>query len=133
MPPGKPTLCGTSLGPKALVFVLEYYNKRSTDQTVVYYFNTFYKFGISPNAIWNARKALARLFEGTYKEIMDRMAEAPYIQMDESHIKINGRRGYAWLATIQDATYIVVAQTRSATVLVLHFERLLGIPVVTDG
>ena len=129
----EPTLCGTSLGPRALGFVLEYYNKRSTDQTVAYYFNTFYKFGISPNAIWNARKALTRLFEGTYKEIMDRMADAPYIQMDESHIKINGKKGYAWLVTIQDATYVVVARSRGSAVLSLHLGRLLGIPVVTDG
>ncbi len=128
-----PTLCGTSLGPKALGFVLEYYNKRSTDQTVAYYFNALYKFEISPNTIWNARVALKRLLEGAYKEIMDRMADAPYIQMDESYIKINGKRGYAWLVTIKDATYVVVAHTRAAAVLELHFAGLLGIPVVVDG
>ena len=128
-----PTLCGTSFGSKILGFVLEYFNKRSTDQTISYYFNALYNFGFSNNVVWNARVALKRLLETTYKEIMDRLADAPYIQMDESYIKINGKRGYAWLVTIKNATYVVVAHTRAAAVLELHFAGLLNIPVVVDG
>ena len=53
----EPTINGTSLGPKALGFILEYYAKRSTDETVAYYFDVLYGFGISPNTIWNAKGA----------------------------------------------------------------------------
>ena len=128
----EPTINGTSLGPKALGFILEYYAKRSTDKTVAYYFDVLYGFGISPNTIWNAPKALWDLLEGQYKSIMDTMSQAPYIQMDESWIKINGKKGYVWLATVMDATYIVVNPSRSAVVLDLHFSRLYDIPVVVD-
>ena len=72
-----PTIPGTSLGPKALGFVEEYYDKRSTDCTVSYYFKALYGFGISPNAIWNARKALKKLLKGAYEGILARIAE-PY-------------------------------------------------------
>ena len=129
----EPTINGTSLGPKALGFILEYYAKRSTDETVAYYFDVLYGFGISPNTIWNARKALRDLLEGQYKGIMDTISQAPYIQMDESWIKINGKKGYVWLVTVKDATYIVVNPSRSAVVLDLHFSRLYDIPVVVDG
>ena len=82
---------------------------------------------------WNARKALRDLLEGQYKGIMDTISQASYIQMDESWIKINGKKGYVWLVTVKDATYIVVNPSRSAVVLDLHFSRLYDIPVVVDG
>ena len=47
----KPTINETSLGPKALGFIREYYSKRSTDKTIAYYFDVLYGFGISSNAI----------------------------------------------------------------------------------
>ena len=112
---------------------LEYYAKRSTDETIAYYFDVLYGFGISPNTIWNARKALRDLLENQYKSIIDTISQAPYIQMDESWIKINGKKGYVWLVTVKDATYIVVNPSRSAVVLDLHFSRLYDIPVVVDG
>ena len=40
-----PTIHGTSLGPRALGFVEEYYAKRSTDETVSHYFEALYGFG----------------------------------------------------------------------------------------
>ena len=46
---------------------------------------------------------------------------------------MNGRKGYVWLATVEDATYLVAAPSRAAAVLDLHFGKLLGIPVVSDG
>ena len=56
-----PTIPGTSFGPRMLGFIEEYYAKRSTDQTISYYFDALYGFKISPNAVWNARKALRDL------------------------------------------------------------------------
>ena len=79
------------------------------------------------------KRALRDLLEGQYKGIMDTISQAPYIQMDESWIKINGKKGYVWLVTVKDATYIVVNPSRSAVVLDLHFSRLYDIPVVVDG
>ena len=56
------------------------------------------------------------------------MAEALFVQFDESPVKMNGKRGYIWLATIRDATYIVAAPSRGAAVLDIHFGKILGYP-----
>ena len=127
-----PTIHGTSLGPRALGFVEEYYAKRSTDETVSHY-EALYGFGISPNTIWNARRALKNLLAPAYGQILARIAEAAFVQFDESVFKMNGRKGYVWLATVEDATYLVAAPSMAAAVLDLHFGKLLGIPVVYGG
>ena len=61
------------------------------------------------------------------------MAEAPFAQLDESPIRMNCKRGCLWLATIRDAIYIVAAPNRAAAVLYIHFGKILGVPVVSDG
>ena len=130
---GMPTLRGTSLGPKALGFVYEYYYKRSTDDTIAYYFEALYGFCISANAIWNARREIRSLLDGTYSEILDHVLVAPFAQFDESPFKMNGKKGYVWLVTTKDATYLVAAPSRAAAVLDVHFGRPYGVPVVIDG
>ena len=127
-----PTIPGTSLGSRALGFV-EYYSRRGTDETIAYFFKALYGFDMSPNTVWNARRALKNLLKGAYGEIPDHIAEALFVQFDESVFKMNGRRGYVWLVTAGDAMYLVAAPSRAAAVLDLHFGRLLGIPVVSDG
>ena len=89
-----PTVPGTSFGPGILGFSEEYYMGRCTDQTISYFFDAPYGFAISQNAVWNARRAIRDLLEGTYREILDHIAEAPFVQFDESPIRMNGRRGY---------------------------------------
>lgn len=128
-----PTIPGTSPGPVMRGFIEEYYAGRCTDQTASYFFGALYGFSVSPNAVWNARKAIRDLLSGAYGEILDHIAGAPFVQMDESHIRMNGRQGYIWLATTQDATYIVAAPSRAAAVLDIHFGRIPGIPIVSDG
>ena len=76
---------------------------------VSHYFEALYGFGISPNAIWNARKALKNLLAPAYRQILARIAEAPFVQFDESSFKMNGKKGYVWLVTTKDATYLVAA------------------------
>ena len=127
-----PTIPGTSFGPRMLGFIEEYYAKRSTDQTISYYFDALYGFKISPNAVWNARKALRNLLMPTYRKILERISEAPFVQFDESSLKMNGRKGYVWLVTTDDATYLVAAPSRAAIILDKYFGRLLHMPVV-DG
>ena len=128
-----PTIPGTSFGPRMLGFIEEYYAKRSTDQTISYYFDALYGFKISPNAVWNARKALRDLLMSTYRDILNRISEAPFVQFDESSLKMNGRKGYVWLVTTGDATYLVAAPSRAAIILDKYFGKLLDIPVVVDG
>ena len=65
--------------------------------------------------------------------MLGHMSEAPFVQLDESPIRMNGRRGCIWLATVRDATYIVAAPGRAAAVLDIHFGSILGVPAVSDG
>lgn len=131
--PAPGLLPGTSFGPRALGFILEYYSKRSTDATISYYFRALYGFSVSANAVWNARRALKSLLKAAYDGILERISRAAFVQFDESVVRMNGRRGYVWLATTGDATYLVAAPSRAAAVLDLHFRGLLGMPAVTDG
>ena len=124
---------GTSFGPRALGFIYEYYNKRNTDESIAHFFNSLYDFKVSPNAVWNARRAIAKLLEGEYRSIMVQLKKAPFIQFDESPISIDGKKGYAWLVTAGKLTYIVVSPSRAAAVLELHFSGLLDKPLVSDG
>ena len=48
-------------------------------------------------------------------------------------IRMNGRQGYIWLATVRDVTYIVAAPSRAAAVPDIHFGRILDVPAVSDG
>ena len=128
-----PAVPGTSFGPAILGFVEEYYAGRCTDQTISYFFDALYGFALSPNAVWNARRAIRDLLEETYRDILDHISEAPFVQLDESPIRMNGRQGYIWLATVRDATYIVAAPSRAAAVLDIHFGSILGVPAVSDG
>ena len=128
-----PTIPGTSLGPRAPGFVEEYYAKRGTDKTIAHFFRALYGFDISPNTVWNARRALKDMLKDTYGKILDHNAEAAFLQFDESVFKMNGRKGCVWLATVKDTTYLVAAPSRGAAVPDLHFGRLLGIPAVSDG
>ena len=104
-----PTIPGTSFGPGIPGFIEEYYPGRCTNQTTSYFFDALYGFDLSPNAVWNARKATGDLLMGAYMEILDHIAEAPFMRMDESPVRMNGKRDYIRLATVGDATYIVAA------------------------
>ena len=131
--PAPGLLPGTSFGRRALGFILEYYARRSTDATTSYYFEALYGFSVSENAVWNARRAMKDLLRDAYDGILERISRAAFVQFDESVIRMNGRRGYVWLATAGDAAYLVAAPSRAAAVLELHFRGLLGVPAVTDG
>ena len=122
-----------SLGPRALGFIEEYYTRRNTDQTVSHYFDALYGFKTSPSAVWSARKTLRNLPMPTYREILNRISEASFVQFDESSFKMNGKKGYVWLVTTDDATYLVAAQSSAAIIPDKYFSKLLDMPVVVDG
>lgn len=88
-----PAIPGMSFGPGILGFIEEYYAGRCTGQTISF-FDALYGFAISQNAVWNARKAIRDLLEVTYGEIPDHITEAPFVQLDESPVRMNGRQGY---------------------------------------
>ena len=93
-----PTIEGTSLGPTALWVMLEYNVNRSPDSVNARYFKRIHKFGISPNTVLNARKALANHFGPAYESILSRISQSPFVNMDESWCKTGGKKkdGSGW-------------------------------------
>ena len=75
------TIPGTSLGSRALGFVEEYYAKRGTDETIAYFFKALYSFAMSPNTVWNARRALKNLLKDAYGEILDHIVKVLFVQL----------------------------------------------------
>ena len=67
------------------------YAKRSTDETVAYYFDVLYAFGISPNTIWNHERRFG-ICRGPVQRHLDTISQAPYIQPDESCSKSTVRK-----------------------------------------
>ena len=58
-------------------------------------------------ATWSGSPFLTSL-----RGVLCHISKAPFVQLDESPIRMNGRRGYIWLATIRNATYIMAAPGR---------------------
>ena len=77
-----PTIPGASLGPKAPGFVGEYYARRSTDETMSYYFDALYGFKISPNTVWNARKAIKNMLAPVYGRILSHISEVSFVHSE---------------------------------------------------
>ena len=80
----------------------------------------------------NARHAAANILAGAMPSIGDHIAgTAQYIGRDESPVRYNARRGYAWIVVAEDAVYCVVGG-RGSAVLEIHFAAFRDIPSVTD-
>ena len=92
-PATAPVIPKTSFGPGILGFIEEYYAGRCIDQAISF-FDALYGFAVSQNAVWNARNTIRDLLEVTYKEILNHITEAPFVQLDESLIRMNGKQGY---------------------------------------
>ena len=128
-----PSIPGTMFGEKSLGFITEYAGRKNTDGDIAAYFTNMYGFGVSPNAIWNARQASTALLEKTYRYIMEELKAAKFIGMDESPFRIGGILGQVWLARSDTATFMIMTTNRRKENLTDHFSDLFMVPVVVDG
>ena len=87
----------------------------------------------SPNGAGNARHAATNILASVMPSIEDHIAwTAPDIGRDESPVRCNARRGYAWIAVAEDAVYCAVVGSRGSAMLEIHFAAFRDIPSVTD-
>ena len=128
-----PFMDGTSLGPVLLGLVVQMHDMASTDQDISKLLDGFYRFYVSPSALWNARKAVARKLKPQIESIKKEFLRWLWVQMDEAVFKTGRGRGYAWTATVPGATFVYVAPSRTDVVLHEHFSWLAGKAVVCDG
>ena len=76
---------GTSFGPRLLGVVDEYFHVNSTDAAMAQVFERVHSFKMSPNAVLNAREALAdSLRRHQIQEIMDEFSKYGYVIADET-------------------------------------------------
>ena len=83
-----PFLEGSSLGPVSLGIMMILFNMGCTDEDIAIFFYDIFGFEMSPNTIWNARKAVATYLEQAMICLIKRMIQLqPWIQMDETMFK----------------------------------------------
>ena len=128
-----PSIPGTILGANFLRVVMIYANGGTVDSCIAEFLWSIHLHPISPNGVGNARHAATNILAGALPSIEDHIAgTAPYIGRDESPIRYNARRGYAWIVVAEDAVYCVVVGSRGSAVLEIHFAAFRDIPSVTD-
>ena len=124
---------GTFLGPVALGLVAELHDLACTDRDIARLFEGFFRFRMSPNAVWNARKALSRRLDAQIESIKREFLRWLWVLMDETGFKTGGRTGYVWVAAVPGAVFVWFAPGRTDAVLHEHFAWLAGRAVVCDG
>ena len=124
---------GTSMGPNALGLVAELHDLACTDSDIVAVFEGFFRFRMSENAVWNARKALSRRLEAQIASIKKEFLRWLWVLMDETGFKTGRRTGYVWAAVVPGAVFVWFAPGRTEAVLHEHFAWLAGRAVVCDG
>ena len=128
-----PSIPGTILGANFLRVVMIYANGGTVDSRIAEFLWSLHLHPISPDGAGNARHAATNILAGALPSIEDHIAgTAPYIGRDESPIRYNARRGYAWIVVAGDAVYCVVVGGRGSAVLEIHFAAFRDIPSVTD-
>ena len=131
--PDMPSIPGTSFGPKALGFIVQFSSRKSVDRDTVEYLRDMFGFKTGETTIWNGRKAAADLVESTMEMIMDELKRAKFLGIDETYYSVNGKKGYVWVVRTDRATLVIALPTRSGQVIPTHMAELLDKPVTTDG
>ena len=124
---------GSSLGPNALRLIVELRAAGLTDSRIANFMDAWFDFLISKNAVWNARKAIARMFKKLYERTLELLAKSSFVHIDETPMKINGKQGSVFVATTDEITHVHAAHSRSKEAFLEHFSCLLNTPAVVDG
>ena len=76
--------------------------------------NQFFGFGFTRHRINYVKSRAAEIYEGTYKQIIARLAHGNLVHVDETKIRLRGRDGFVWVfASLEDVAY-VYSDTREA-------------------
>lgn len=130
-----PFVDGTSFGPVTLGIMLFLFEIGATDRDVADFFRTVFGFGMSDNAVWNARRAIgAHLRRFQIEFIKLAFLYWSWVNIDETKFKRgDGHHGYVWLACTPGCVFVWFAPTRSGAVLEEHFGWLRDSSAVCDG
>ena len=129
-----PCIPGTSIGKKLASHIVSSAGDSDRYSSIVNQVRKLTNRKFAENTIRNCVQAVVEnSLQSSMPEIMEELRKASFIQIDETHMPVNGKRGYVWLVRIDKATFIVVTTTRSGDVIPTFFEALIGKYAVTDG
>ena len=125
---------GTSFGPRLLGAVDEYFHVNCTDAAIAQVLERVHGFKTSPNAVLNAREALAdSLRRHQIQQITAEFSKYVYVIADETFFAYMGKKGVVWVMLVPTAVLASFEITRAAWVLEERFGWLCARVVVADG
>ena len=129
-----PFFRGSSPDPTAISMITSLFDKAMVDKKIAAYIYEMHGFKLYTNTITGARKTVRyRVEEKVIPRIKEEIKEHPWVGMDETGIKSDKNRGYAWVASTPDAAFVHIVTSRAAAVLSEFFDWLAGKPLVCDG
>ena len=129
--PKSPGIKGTSLGPNLLAFLTSVWGKAVSVGNATTLLNDTFGTGLCKTAVTHAPVAASGKLQKTAGEINASLSESRYIKIDETPIRFNRKRQYAW-ACIGDEGVAVTVGTRSAAEIDCHFP-YYDKPITCDG
>jgi transposase len=92
-----------------------------------------YGLDISPATILDLTRRASDAFRSEYEEILDRIRDAEVLYVDETSIKVQGKKCRIWAFTTPTDTFVVIRKSRGMKVLMeILTRRFTGI-IVCDG
>ena len=122
---------GTSLGPNLLAFLTGVWGKAVSAGNATSLLNDTFGTGLCKTAVKHAPVAASGKLQKTADEINSSLSESQYLKMDETPIRIGGKRRYVW-ACIGDEAVVIKVGTRGAAEIDCHFP-YHDKPITCDG
>jgi transposase len=92
-----------------------------------------YGLDISPATILDLTRRAADAFRSEYEEILDRIRTAEVLYVDETSIKVQGKKYWIWAFTTPVETFVVIRKSRGMKVLLEVLTRGFKGIIVCDG
>ncbi|KXB03972.1 hypothetical protein AKJ47_01315 [candidate division MSBL1 archaeon SCGC-AAA261G05] len=96
---------------------LSKYEKRLPHRKISDLLRWEYDLDISPSTVLDLTRRAADWLRPNYKKILQEVRSADVVYVDETSIKINGRKGWIWTFTTDDVTLFAIRMSRGKGVL----------------
>ena len=112
---------GTSFGPNLQKTVLRLWEDNVPVWRIARFVGEMIGEKISPAAIQNCLKACSKRLEPVAEEIKKSVAEAEFVNIDETRVWKRGKMCHAWVFVTMYAAWYLIAGDRGGAVLDVHF------------
>ena len=93
------------------------YNSRLPHRKVVDILENEFGFNLVPATVWNTTKSVARHLKPSYGVIVKSLRDSPYIHIDETGFKVDGKKWWLWVFTTDEATVFALRKSRGVKVV----------------